>query len=98
MRNLSRTIVFEKVSLINKELIMFNLFNIFGKKEVTIQLDANVKLTVTPAVAGGAHAAIVEMGDIFCRQERCYFGTVEELIGALRLTDEKIIKKLSKAF
>ena len=78
---------------------MFNTIrNLFGKKEVSVNLDANVKLTVAPAAGGGARATLEEMGDIFTRTERCYFGTVEELIMSLKLTDEKIIKKLSKAF
>ena len=99
MRNLSKTIVSKKATLIIKESIMFSFKNIFNnKKEVSINLDANVKLTVTPAAGGGARATLEEMGDIFTRTERCYFSTIDELITSLRLTDEKIVKKLSKAF
>lgn len=76
---------------------MFNLFNNIFKRTVTVQLDSNVKLTVEP-VTGGANAIIVENGDIFTRRETCYFATCDELIKSLRLTDEKIIRKLSKAF
>jgi len=76
---------------------MIKLFNIFNRKEVTVQLDSNVKLTVEPVV-GGVNAVLIENGDIFVRRETCYFATCDELIKSLRLTDEKIIRKLSKAF
>ena len=76
-----------------------NIFNLFNSKKtvVTVNLDANVTLKVEP-VCGGVNATIVEVGDIFTRTERAYFSTVEELIGSLNLTDDRIIRKLSKAF
>ena len=78
---------------------MFNLFkNILNsKKTVTINLDANVSLTVMPTT-GGVNAVLTETGDIFIRRETAYFSSIDELIGALRLSDETIIRKLSKAF
>ena len=76
---------------------MFKLFNNLFKKSVTVDLDSNVSLTLEPTV-GGVNAILEENGDIFCRREKAFFGTVEELIRSLRLTDEEIIKKLSKAF
>jgi hypothetical protein len=74
---------------------MFNLFS--KKKTVTIDLASNVKLTVIPTV-GGVNATIVEMGEIFSRQERCYFASLSDLVRSLNLTDDQIIRKLSKAF
>ena len=48
--------------------------NIFNRKTVvTVDLDTNVRLTVTPTV-GGAYATIVENGDIFTRSEKAFFG------------------------
>ena len=77
---------------------MFNLFNLFNRKSVTINLDRNVKLTLVPAAGGGANATLSEMGEVFSRQERCWFASVDEIVSSLRLTDKKIIRKLSKAF
>ena len=78
---------------------MINLFNLFKtKKTVVVALDKNVKLTVEPAVGGGARATLTETVGIFNRSEHCYFATCDELIKSLRLTDEKIVRKLSKAF
>ena len=79
--------------------MLFNkLFNnIFGKKEVTVQLAENVKLTVIPTT-GGVNATIVEMGEVFIRRERAYFATLDDLAKSLSLTDNAIIRKLSKAF
>ena len=98
MRNLSRTIVFKKATLINKEIIMLfsNIFN--RKKTTTIKLDTNVSLTLVPAAGGGVHATLSEMGEYFSRQEKAYFASLEELTKSLKLTDGKIIRKLSKAF
>ena len=76
---------------------MFNLFNLFSRKIVSVDLASNVRLTVTPKV-GGVMATLIEDTGMFLRQERCYFSTIDELITSLRLTDEKIVKKLSKAF
>ena len=75
-----------------------NIFNLFNKKTVvTVNLAENVKLTVTPT-AGGVHAVLAETTDMFLRQEKAFFATVEDLAKSLGLTDEKIIRKLSKAF
>ena len=77
---------------------MFNkLFNIFGKKSVTVQLDANVQLTVEPTT-GGAYATLEERGEYFDRTERAFFATCDDLARSLRLTDKCVIRKLSKAF
>lgn len=78
---------------------MFNkLFNnLFGKKEVTVNLAANVQLTVIP-VTGGVNATLSENTGMFLRQERAFFASLSDLIKSLKLTDEKIIGKLSKAF
>ena len=82
-----------------KDKIMFNMFNLFNKKKtVVVNLASNVKLTVVPAVAGGARATLEEMGDIFTRREQAYFATLEELTNSLQLSDNVIIGKLSKAF
>ena len=75
--------------------MLFNLFN--SKKTVTVQLDRNVKLALTPTV-GGVNAELTETTDMFLRQERCYFSSLEELTRSLRLTDDRVIRKLSKAF
>ena len=72
------------------------LFNIF-KRTITVNLTPNVSLTLVP-VCGGVNATLTEMGDMFTRQEKAYFASCDDLIKSLRLTDEKIIKKLSKAF
>ena len=79
---------------------MIKLFNnIFGKKKtVSVKLAPNVSLTLTPATAGGVHAVLKENIDIFTRSERCYFATLNDLVSSLRLTDNVIIRKLSKAF
>jgi hypothetical protein len=72
--------------------------NIFKtKKTVTINLDKNVQLTVVP-VCGGVNATIVEMGEMFTRTERAFFSTIDELTRSLSLTDNAVIRKLSKAF
>ena len=77
---------------------MFSFKNIFKtKKTVTINLDKNVQLTVIP-VTGGVNATLTEMGEIFSRQERCYFASLSDLTRSLNLTDDQIIRKLSKAF
>ena len=78
---------------------MFNLFkNILNhKKEVTVKLDTNATLTVTPA-AGGVNAVLTETGEMFTRTERAFFSTVDDLVKSLRLTDSEIIRKLAKAF
>ena len=78
---------------------MFNLFkNILNRKsEVTVQLDSNVQLTVEPTT-GGVNAVLTETGDIFTRTERAFFATLDDLCDSLRLTDDRIIRKLSKAF
>ena len=73
------------------------LFNIFGKKEVTVNLAANVQLTVIP-VTGGVNATLSETVGMFRRQERCYFSSLNDLTKSLGLTDNVIIEKLSKAF
>ena len=74
------------------------LLNIFGsKKTVTVKLDTNVSLTLVPAV-GGVNAVLTETGEMFTRTERAFFSTVEELIKSLGLTDDQIVRKLSKAF
>ena len=81
-----------------KDKIMFKLFNnIFGKKEVTVDLAANVQLTVTPVV-GGVNAVLIENGDIFVRRETAFFGNLHELVSSLGLSDDVIVRKLSKAF
>ena len=73
--------------------------NIFKtKKTVTINLAENVRLTVTPATAGGVYATLSETGEFFNRTEKAYFITLRDLVKSLRLTDDRIIKKLSKAF
>ena len=77
---------------------MFNIRNLFNhKSEVTVNLASNVSLTLVP-VTGGVNATLTEMGEIFSRQEKAYFASLEELTKSLKLTDGKIIRKLSKAF
>ena len=77
---------------------MFKLFNIFNsKRTVSIQLDRNVQLTVTPT-AGGVHAVLTEDTGMFRRQEKAFFATLEDLTRSLRISDESIARKLSKAF
>lgn len=77
---------------------MFNMFNIFrNKKEVTVQLNETTKLTVT-STTGGVNATIVEMGEVFIRNERAFFSSLNELVNSLGLTDDRIVRKLSKAF
>ena len=74
------------------------LFNLFNKKTVvTVNLDANVTLKVEP-VTGGVNATLTEMGDIFIRRESAFFASLEDLTRSLRLSDNRIIGKLSKAF
>ena len=75
--------------------MLFNLFN--SKKTVTVQLDRNVKLALTPTV-GGVNAELTETTDMFLRQERAFFATLDDLVKSLGLTDNVIIRKLSKAF
>ena len=83
-----------------KDKIMFNkLFNnLFGKKTVVVALDKNVKLTVEPAVGGGARATLEENGAVFTRRETCWFANINDLAKSLTLTDDALIRKLSKAF
>ena len=76
---------------------MFSFKNIFKRTVVTVNLDANVTQKVEP-VCGGVNAILSERGDIFDRTERAYFSSLEDLIRSLRLTDDVIIRKLSKAF
>ena len=76
---------------------MIKLFNIFGKKSVTVALDKNVKLTVIP-VTGGARAVLEENTGMFLRQERAFFASLSDLTRSLNLTDDAIVKKLAKAF
>lgn len=74
------------------------LFNLFGKRTVVVNLDDNTKLVVKP-VTGGANAELTTIsGERFMRTERAFFSSCGELVNSLRLTDEKIIGKLSKAF
>ena len=75
---------------------MINLFNLF-KKTVVVNLTSNTQLTLIPTT-GGVNAVLVEHGDIFTRTEKCFFSTVEELVSSLNLTDDHIVRKLSKAF
>ena len=75
-----------------------NIFKtIFGKKEVTVDLDTNVRLTIIP-VTGGVNAVLSENTGIFTRTEKAFFASLSDLIKSLKLTDETIIRKLSKAF
>ena len=77
---------------------MFNkLFNIFNRKEVTVQLESNVSLTLVPA-AGGVNAVLTETGEMFTRTERAFFASLSDLTRSLNLTDDAIVKKLAKAF
>ena len=76
---------------------MIKLFNIFGKKSVTVQLDRNVTLKVEPTI-GGCHATLTERGEYFDRSEKAYFASCDDLVKSLGLTDNVIIRKLSKAF
>ena len=72
--------------------------NIFGKKEVSVDLDTNVRLTVIPVTGGVVYAVLYKYDGIFTRQEHEWFTTLDDLVGSLNLTDETIIRKLSKAF
>ena len=76
-----------------------NIFkNILNRKsKVTVNLEENVKLTVIP-VCGGIYAVLYKYDGIFTRQEHAYFATLSDLCDSLRLTDDRIIRKLSKAF
>ena len=77
---------------------MFNkLFNIFNRKEVTVQLDDTTSLVLKPTV-GGANAVLTTTSGVFVRTERAFFSSCDELIKSLRLTDDRVIRKLSKAF
>ena len=76
-------------------MFMFNLFN--RKSEVTVQLDDTTSLVLKPTV-GGANAVLTTTSGIFVRTERAFFATCDELVSSLQLTDNVIIKKLSKAF
>ena len=76
------------------------LFN--RKKEVVcVWLAENVHLTVTPAVAikgGGAYAVLQIRGEFINRTEKAYFITIRDLVRSLGISDEAMIRKLSKAF
>ena len=75
-----------------------NIFNLFNKKTVvTIDLDETTKLVVKPTT-GGVNAELTTTSGMFIRNERAFFSSCGELVNSLRLTDEKIIEKLSKAF
>ena len=75
-----------------------NIFKtIFGKKEVTVQLDDTTSLVLKPTV-GGANAVLTTTSGVFVRTERAFFSSCDELIKSLRLTDDRVIRKLSKAF
>lgn len=77
---------------------MFNkLFNIFNRKEVTVQLDDTTSLVLKPTV-GGANAVLTTTSGVFVRTERAFFSSCDELIKSLNLTDDAIVKKLAKAF
>jgi len=76
---------------------MIKLFNIFNRKEVTVQLDDTTSLVLKPTV-GGANAVLTTTSGVFVRTERAFFGSLEELTRSLRLTDDAIVKKLAKAF
>ena len=76
---------------------MIKLFNIFGKKSVTVQLDDTTSLVLKPTV-GGANAVLTTTSGVFVRTERAFFASVDELTKSLSLTDDVIIRKLSKAF
>jgi hypothetical protein len=41
---------------------------------------------------------LIERGDIFTRRETAFFGNLRELTSSLRISDDVIIRKLSKAF
>ena len=78
---------------------MFN--NIFNSKKVvavTIKLDRNVTLTLTPVVGGGVDAVLTETHGVFERKEKAYFLQLSDLVSSLKLTDADIISRLSKAF
>lgn len=76
-----------------------NIFKtIFNRKsEVTVKLDNDTKLVVKPTT-GGANAELTTTSGVFVRTERAFFSSCDELIKSLRLTDERIVKKLAKAF
>jgi hypothetical protein len=75
-----------------------NIFNLFNrKKTIVINLDSNVRLTVVPTT-GGVNATLEERGEYFDRSERAFFATLSDLVRSLRLTDDALIRKLSKAF
>ena len=77
---------------------MFNIRNLFNhKSEVTVNLASNVSLTLVP-VTGGVNATLTENTGMFIRNERCYFASLSDLVSSLRLTDDRVIRKLSKAF
>lgn len=76
---------------------MIKLFNIFGKKSVTVQLDDTTSLVLKPTV-GGANAVLTTTSGVFVRTERAFFATLSDLTRSLRLTDDALIRKLSKAF
>ena len=73
------------------------LFNLFGKKTVTVKLDETTSLVVKPTT-GGVNAELTTTSGMFIRNERAFFSSCEELTRSLMLTDETIIRKLSKAF
>jgi len=76
---------------------MIKLFNIFGKKSVTVALDDTTSLVLKPTV-GGANAVLTTTSGVFVRTERAFFSSCDELIKSLRLTDDALIRKLAKAF
>ena len=74
--------------------------NIFNRKssKVTVNLAENVKLTVIPVTSGVVYAVLYKYDGIFTRQEHEWFATLDDLVRSLNLTDDVIIRKLSKAF
>lgn len=75
---------------------IFNkLFN--SKRTVSVKLDDNTKLVVKPTT-GGVNAELTTTSGMFIRNERAFFSSIDELVNSLQLSDNVIIKKLSKAF
>ena len=75
MRNLSRTIVFEKVTLINKEIIM--LFNNVDIHAIDVVLDQFTTLHIAEKRVGGDIMVVAECCRQFC--EAAGFNNVGEL-------------------
>ena len=77
-----------------------NIFNSNSRKTtVVVNLDRNVKLTLVPVDGGeGVDAVLTEVRGVFERREKAYFLELDELVKALKLTDDDLIRKLSKAF